>query len=153
MANIEIQAVEVQDTNRLEGTPLTPEQREQVQKKMDEIYGKPKLEDGQGSTIPEKHEFKTTGVDEENRLIHMHNDSGTLNIDDKMREKLLASPKGDHTVTGEDGKEFKYTRDADGLTLFTPDGQFGVRLDNEGKVLKQGEMGRQKPGIQVWENI
>ncbi|MCW5823370.1 MAG: hypothetical protein KIT34_11240 [Cyanobacteria bacterium TGS_CYA1] len=141
-----------QSSQSLEDSATTPEQAEVLQKKMEEVYGLPSSPENEGNQKPEQRRLATTGVDEKGRLMHMGNDSGTLNLNEEQLKDILKSPEGKHTLKGEDGKVFSYSRDANGVTLYTPDGNFGVRLDNEGRVVKEFSGEKQKPDLKIWDS-
>ncbi|MDX2105774.1 MAG: hypothetical protein SFY67_05170 [Candidatus Melainabacteria bacterium] len=140
-----------QSSQSLEDSATTPEQADNLQKKMEEVYGLPSSPENEGNQKPEQRRLATTGIDDKGRLVHMSNDSGTLNLDKDQLKNILSSAEGKHTIEGEDGKEFRYTRDADGVTLYTPDGNFGVRLDNEGRIVKEFSGEKQKPDLKIWD--
>ncbi|QQR58839.1 MAG: hypothetical protein IPG59_04915 [Candidatus Melainabacteria bacterium] len=134
---IQVAEVEAQAGKIGEGATLVPK-TEMTPQQLDEIFGAPNFEKEKSeptNSNSEKSKFGGVGEDKEGRLSYLGNESGGLNIDENLRKEMLKADEGKH-VLNVDGKEFRYTRNADGVTLYTPDGNFGVRMDNDGKVVK-----------------
>ncbi len=134
---LQVAEVEAQAGKVGEGATIVPK-NEMTPQQLDEIFGAPNYEKQKSEpSNSEVEESKIVGVgeDQEGRLAFLGNESGSLNIDENLRREMLRADHGKH-VLKVDGKEFRYIRNADGVTLYTPDGNFGVRMDNDGKVVK-----------------
>ncbi len=109
------------------------DKNEMSNEQLDEIFGKPVYGKEKPNAGPG--EFTGVGVDREGHLSVITNDSGTLNVTDELRKEMLKAENGKHELNV-DGKEFRYLRDADGVTLYTPDGNHSARMDNNGMLVE-----------------